>query len=285
MKVVLPDNRMNKKQIIIYASIIIICVISLIIAFYVQFYARIDISRLLGFESERKLGNKTEEQIEILTADFDKIFINGVKTSANKINFNAKEKDKEIVYTKLSKRGNKINSYDIKVYVPCINIDDPKIEEYNKEIDIFIDKINSILESENKNTIYTVEYAANIKDDILSLIVRSNLKEGSNAQRVIIQTYNYDLRNKKEITLEEILKIEGIDKNELQNKIKNGIQEEQNKVEDLKELGYNIYSRDVTSDRYKIENTNQFFLTDDTLYIIYAYGNEKYTSEMDLIII
>lgn len=57
-----------------------------------------------------------------------------------------------------------------------------------------------------KNVIFTVEYVANVQDDILSLMIKSNLKEGSNAQRIIIQTYNYDLRNNKEISLERVLK-------------------------------------------------------------------------------
>ena len=142
-----------------------------------------------------------------------------------------------------------------------------------------------MLESENKNVIYTVEYVANIQDDILSVMIRSNLKEGSSAQRVIIQTYNYDLRNNKEIDLEEVLRIENVDKSETQQKIKSEIEIEQNKVEDLKELGYNIYNRDIKNDMYRIENTEQFYLTNNTLYIVYAYGNETFTSEMDLIVI
>ncbi len=285
MKVVLPENKMNKKQIIIYVSIIIICIISIIIAFYVQFYARIDISRLLGFESKGELGTKSEEQIQTLIANFDKVFTNNIQSDNNQINFNAIDKEKPIVYTKMSKKENKLNSYNVEVYIPTINIQNEKIDEYNKEIEEFVNKTDSIIQSENKNTIYTVEYGVNIKDDILSLIVRSNLKEGTSAQRVIVQTYNYDLRNKKEITLEEVLRIEGLDKLNVQNTIKTEIQEEQNKVEDLKELGYNIYSRDIENDMYKIENSTQFYLTEDNLYIIYAYGNETFTSEMDLVII
>ena len=88
------------------------------------------------------------------------------------------------------------------------------------------------------------------------------MKEGSSAQRVIIETFNYDLKNNKEVTLEEVLKIEN-----------------------LKNLGYNIYSRDVTSNIYNIENTKEFYLTANTLYVIYAYGNGTFTSEMDLIVI
>lgn len=53
---------------------------------------------------------------------------------------------------------------------------------------------------------------------------------------------------------------------------------------DLKELGLNIYDRDVSSDIYSLEKSTEFYVTNDTLYIIYAYGNSNLTSEMDLII-
>ena len=142
-----------------------------------------------------------------------------------------------------------------------------------------------MLQSENRNIVYTVEYAANVQDDILSLVIKSNLKEGSNAQKVIIQTYNYDLRNNREITLEETLKIANLDKQVVQDKINSEITAEQKKVEDLKKLGYNIYSRDTSSDIYTIEKSTEFYVTDKVIYIIYAYGNETNTSEMDLVIL
>lgn len=285
MKVVLPEEKtFNKRQIAIYVTIVIVCIISVIIAFYVQFYARIDVGRLLGLKSENELWNKTDEEIELLKEGFDKIFTNSIENGEGQDNKKV-ESDKPLVYTKTEKKENKLNSYDVEVHIPYININNEIIEKYNKEIEDFVNKTNSILESENKNIIYTVEYVANVQNDILSLMIRSNLKEGSSAQRVIVQTYNYDLRNNKEITLEEVLKIEDINQSEIQEKIKNEISVEQKKVEDLKELGYNIYSRDVTSDRYHIENSEEFYLTSDTLYIIYAYGNETFTSEMDLIII
>ena len=59
MNVVLPDKKVfNKKQIAIYVTIIIICIVSIIIGLCVQFYARIDIMEFFGFESESKLGKK-----------------------------------------------------------------------------------------------------------------------------------------------------------------------------------------------------------------------------------
>ena len=195
MKVVLPEEKtFNKKQLAFYITIVVICIISIIIASYVQFYARIDVKRLLGFETENKLGNKTEEEIEIIKAEFDQVFTNSIENDIGQES-KKKESNKPLVYTREEKKENKLNNYDIEVYIPYINIDNEKVEEYNKEIEDFINKTNSILESKNQNTVYTVEYVANIQNDILSLMIRSNLKEGSNAQRIIIQTYNYDLRN------------------------------------------------------------------------------------------
>ncbi len=285
MKVVLPEEKVfNKKQIAVYVTIIIICIVSLIIASYVQFYARVDFGRILGIEKETKIGNKTEEEIELLKAEFEEIFDNQLKNEEDHEN-KKKEKKKPLVYTKTEKKENKENNYEVEVSIPYINIDNAIVEKYNKEIEDFEQKVDSILKSENKNTIYTVDYTANVKEGILSLMIRSNLKEGASAQRVIIQTYNYDLRNNKEISLEEVLRVENLNKVEIENKIKKEIEIAQKKVDDLKNLGYNIFSRDTGSNQYRIINSKEFYLTENTLYIIYAYGNETFTSELDLVVI
>ena len=286
MNVTLPNkNRIKKKQLALYISIIVVCVISIIIAFYVQFYARIDIGSLVGIVKETEFGKKTEEEEEVLKSDFNQIFNNQIEDDGQ--NDNKKlESDKSIVYTKYEKKESKLNSYDLEIRIPYINIKNEIIEQYNKEIeDIFVKIATNVLQSENRNIVYTVEYAANVQDDILSLVIKSNLKEGLNAQKVIIQTYNYDLRNNKEITLEETLKIANLDKQVVQDKINSEITAEQKKVEDLKKLGYNIYSRDISSDIYTIEKSTEFYVTDKVIYIIYAYGNETNTSEMDLVIL
>ncbi len=286
MNVTLPEkNKIKKKQLILYISIVVVCIISIIIAFYVQFYARIDIGSLVGIAKETEFGKKTEEEEEVLKSDFNQIFNNQIEDDGQ--NDNKKlESDKSIVYTKYEKKESKLNSYDLEIRIPYINIKNEIIEQYNKEIeDIFVKISTNVLQSENRNIVYTVEYAANVQDDILSLVIKSNLKEGSNAQKVIIQTYNYDLRNNKEITLEETLKIANLDKQVVQDKINSEITAEQKKVEDLKKLGYNIYSRDTSSDIYTIEKSTEFYVTDKVIYIIYAYGNETNTSEMDLVIL
>lgn len=287
MNVVLPEkNRIKKKQLFIYISIIIICIISVIIAFYVQFYTRIDIAKFIGISQKDGLGSKTEEQQQTIKSEFNTIFNNTITNDNDTNNSKKEEADKKIVYTKYEKKETKLNSYDLEVHIPHINISGEVVEKYNQEIEnIFVDMAKKVLQSENNNVIYTVEYVANIQDDILSVMIKSNLKEGSKAQKVIIQTYNYDLRNNKEITLAEVLKIEQLNENDVQNKIKADIQTEQKKAQDLKSLGYNIYSRDINSDIYNIEKSTEFYFTGNTLYIIYAYGNQMATSEMDIVIL
>lgn len=287
MNLTLPkETEIGKKQIIIYISIILICIISIVIAFYVQFYARIDIASLIGLKEKKEFGQKTEEEIETLKSNFNTVFINNIENDNDENNGKKEQQDRKIVYTKYEKKESKINSYDLEVHIPYINIDNEVVKKYNQKIEeIFANKARNILGSENKNIIYNVEYVANIYDGILSVMVKSNLKEGSNAQKVVVQTYNYDLRNNKEITIDEMLKIKGMDKQLVQNKINDEISEEEKKVEDLKNLGYNIYTRDTSSNMYDIENASEFYVTEDTLYIIYAYGNQTSTSEMDLVIL
>ena len=287
MNVVLPEkNRIKKKQLFIYISIIIICIISVIIAFYVQFYTRIDIAKFIGISQKDGLGSKTEEQQQTIKSEFNTIFNNTITNDNDTNNSKKEEADKKIVYTKYEKKETKLNSYDLEVHIPHINISGEVVEKYNQEIEnIFVDMAKKVLQSENNNVIYTVEYVANIQDDILSVMIKSNLKEWSKAQKVIIQTYNYDIRNNKEITLAEVLKIEQLNENDVQNRIKTDIQTEQKKAQDLKSLGYNIYSRDINSDIYSIEKSTEFYFTGNILYVIYAYGNQMATSEMDIVVL
>ncbi len=287
MNVTLPDNKfLKKKNILIYGTIIAVCIICLMVVFYVQFYARINIAKLVGIDQEQKFGNKTEQEIEQLKVNFLKIFNNSLENVEGEGNHKKIDSTKELVYTQYEKKESKVNSYDLEVHIPHINIESEIVDEYNQEIEeVFANMTKKVLQSEKRNIIYTVEYIANVQDGILSVMIHSNFKEGTNAQRVIIKTYHYDLRNNKAITLQDVLKFEQIEEQKIQEQINTEIEEEEKKVEDLKQLGYNIYNRDTKSDIYKIENTTEFYITKDALYIIYAYGNESSTSEMDLIVI
>ncbi len=287
MNVTKPDKvGIKKRSIIIYGIIICICIIALIVASYIQFYARINIGKLMGINKEQTYGNKTDEEKEEITADFLGIFNNSIENIEVSNNNKKKDEDKDLVYTAYEKKETKQNSYDVEVHIPTINIENQVVQEYNKEIEeVFVNMVDKVLKSENRNVIYTVDYTSNIQNGILSVMIHSNFKEGTKAQKVIIKTYNYDLRNNKEVTLQDIIKFEQLDEQKVQNQINSEIQSAQQRVKDLEQLGLSIYNRDINSNIYKIENTVEFYITKDIIYIIYPYGNDSNTSEMDLIIL
>ena len=288
MNVTLPEKfKLSIKQKIIFGTIILICIIAVIVSFYIQFYARVDFAELIGFsEKQVDIGNKSDEDIEKIKANFDTIFINGMKDVPEDTLDKRADKSKDIVYTKSEILENESNSYDINVNIPYINVDNKIINSYNEEIkNNFENLVNRIMNTKERNIIYSVEYVASVKDDILSLMIRSNLKQSASAQRMMIQTYNYDLRNNKEVSLKELLDIEGLDIGIAQNKINDEISTAQKRVEALKGLGYTVYSRDLNDKMYKVENTTEFYMSNDTLYIIYAYGNNNQTSENDIVVL
>lgn len=274
-------EKLPKKARIIYAITIIICIIAIALAIYRQFFYQEDYSKNI-------VPNLNEEDSNTLKNKFEDLFINDIEIgnssqtgSIKKIN-----DDKKIIYRVFE--GEKVieNSYNIQVHIPTINIDSEIIKKYNEEINNeFVQKVRDILDTKNKNIIYTVEYVATLENNILSLMIRSDYKEGNNPQKVVIKTYNYDIIEDKELTLQELLQRKNRDLNEVQNTIKQEIEVEQKKAEDLKNLGYNIFSRDINSDMYKIENTDQFFVVEDRIYIIYSYGNTTQTNEVDLVIL
>lgn len=280
MNVTLPDNKLDKKSKIVYASIIAICIISIIIVIYIQFFDGKTVTTV-GY-----LKGKSEIDYENLKAEFNNIYTNSLKNYNDKYDKLKSDTSKELVYTGYTKDVTENNSYNINVQIPYINIKNSTIDGYNEEIkNLFKKKAEDILKTKNKNTIYTVEYNACVEDGVLSIIINANLKEGSSAQRVIIKTYNYDLDTNQEINLSQLLKGESVDTSYAQSKINEEIEVEQKKAEDLKALGHSIFSRDKNDDMYKIENVEDFYFQDGAIYVIFAYGNDKYTSEVDVAII
>ncbi len=282
MNVVIEDeSKKNKRLKIFYIGIISICVIAIISAIVVQIVKTNDASAVA------KLPQLTEDQKNQHKDEFEKIFQNKVNyLENNSYKISKLSSDKEIVYIGYQNNDSKLNDYDLKVHIPYININNDTIEEFNTQIkDIFEKKAKSIINTQNNNVIYTVDYSAYISNNVLSLVVRSTLKEGTNPQRDIIQTYNYDLTNQKEYTIDDMLNAKGITKKEANQKIKEEIKQQQEKAEELEKLGYTTYKRDYTSDIYNINNATEYLMGEDNaLYIIYAYGNENNTNEMDVVI-
>lgn len=282
MKVKLPEKeKVSKKRISIYIAAIIICIFAIIIVVGVQVLGDDIINNLFGINV---LVKRTEQEEALLKSNFENIFNNKINIS-EEYNSQKIDNDLEIVHTSYSKQ-HKTEKHDINVNIPFVNIKNTDIEDFNKEIkNTFQAKSEEILNNENENIIYTVKYKANIENNILSLIIYSDLKRDTSAQRVIIQTLNYDLEKNKIISLEEIINKYDLNKKDIQNKIDKNINEEYTKSEELKELGYNVFSRDIENDIYELENIREFFINENNIYIIFAYGNENITSEMDIVII
>ena len=103
---------------------------------------------------------------------------------------------------------------------------------------------------------------------------------------MIVQTYTYNLSTNEEMTLGNILNIEGKSAKDVQTEIYNTIKEAIDNSQNLSALGYSTVNRDISDSMYLIENSNNYFLgPDGVIYIIYAYGNASYSSEKDIVVI
>lgn len=280
MNVTKPEKeKTSVSAIIIYAVSILACIIAVIIVICTEF-----------FENDN-LGNTstdTSQEIDtqILKVEFNNIFDNKLDIKNTNIEVKKLENEKDIVFTDYQRKETKENNYDLDLNIPKINVDSDTIKKYNQEIsDTFIKKAENILASPNSNSIYTVQYAATIEDDILSLVIHSNLKDGNNAQRAIVLTYNYDLKNNEEVSLKDLLERKNINIASVESDVRDEISSERKRVENLKALGYRVFERNPDDSRYKVENTKQFFIEDSKIYLIYAYGNDNLTTEMDLVVV
>ncbi len=282
MNVTLPEkNKINKRRIIIYSIAIFACILAIVVIIGIQILGNDVVDNFFGVS---KITKKTEEEENRLKANFDTLFQNQLENNSS-CEVKKIDKNKDIVYTNYENTDKSANNYEMNVNLPYINIKNQSVQDYNENIkNIFQAKAEEVLKSTNSNVIYTVKYEAYIENNILSLIIYSDLKQDSSAQRIIVQTFNFNLETNKELTLEDIIKIYELDEKTVQDKIDNEIKTEEKKAEDLKALGYNVFTRDTKSDMYKIKNATEFFVHNNNLYIIYAYGNDKLTSERDIVV-
>ena len=273
---------------LIFILLGIICVISIIFAIYSELYyiAPTNTSSQNTINTNIN-SNKIDEQ-ELIN-NFSYIFDNKLNYQNNDISkITKKDFNKNLVYTSYEINEQVPNKYTINAKIPSININNNTISSINNKIDsTFKNQISTIIANSNTsdNQLYDVEYMSYINSNILSLVIKATLKNGNSAQRVLVQTYNYNLSTNEELQLEEILNLKGVSKNYANKKIKETITKANVSSQSLKDLGYSVYIRDLTSDIYKIENTSTFFLGENgILYVLYPYGNSNMTSEMDIII-
>lgn len=264
----------KNKMLILLIAILLICSIAIAVGVYAQ---------ITNAGATKKKKQETEINYEELKNNFKDIFSNTInkETNAN-TNYNYDE----ILYCAYDIKEEKNGKYNINAKVPLFKLENEVLTDVNKEIfDTFGRKIIDIIQNASSYTTYNLDYVAYINGNTISLIIRCNYKDGKNPQRTIIQAYNYDIENNKLLSLQDILNYKSLNKEEVQNKVYEEIKEINTQMQNISEQGYNVYVRNEEDSMYEIDNTANYFLgKDNYLYLVYAYGNNNYTSEMDLVI-
>lgn len=278
-------NNISSKRLILYALIIIICVIVIGIAVYFQFFYVKD-KNINWIDIQNPQAN-SDAEYEKMKTSFNSIFNNSIKKQENNtVNVQKIEQTKDIVYTIYQIDIYSENKYDININLPALNIKHENADKINKEIDqIFGAKANDVVQSKETLSTYNLDYVAYLNGDILSLVIKATLKELDYPQRVIIKTYNYNISKNEEVTLGQLLVNKQLNKNDVYNSVIREIETIISENEALSKVGYEVFKRDKNDTRYLLENTDTFFIDqNDYLYLIYAYGNNNFTSELDMVI-
>ena len=277
-----------KKRNLLYAAISVICVIAIILGVYHQMFA----GKVANESKVNIVEDLTDEEEKIdpkdTLAEFNKLFTNTFSnqgySTENVIKYDGLE-DYDIIYTLYDGiKEAKEDLYDVDANIPVINI--AAASELNGITQsLFADKTTKILQESNKYTIYSVQYVAYLNDNILSLAIKSTLKEGNSAQRIIVQTYNYDINTNKELTLNDVLEKYELKTRDVNKKIEEQVKEASEQASIISQAtGQIVYKRDLNNAMYATDNAKNFLVgKDGQIYIIYAYGNNNITSEIDII--
>lgn len=273
------------KKYLFFIVLILICIVALCLGIYAQFFYKYSDTDalMLGINIGSK---KTAEEIDILKSNFNSLFTNSIKINSENVRTDKIEPTKELVYTVYNLVNEDENYYNVNAQIPLLNINNDKAKAINAEIKSeFYDKANEIMRRKSGNTIYTVSYASFVNGHVLSMVIKSSLKEEGKAEKVTVKTYNYSIPENKIVTLQDLIKEKETTNEVVQTTITNDIRVAYNNAKLIADQYGILYERDLSSDMYKVENATTYFLTQDGyVYIIYAYGNNDYTNEIDIII-
>ena len=274
--------KIPKSQIFCFALIMVVCIIAIVEALYYVMNPNIQDKEELANNSLSNTGSTETNLVD----NFDDVFQNSFKNTNTSEEAEKIDADKDYIYTNYEKTEVNSGNYEIDVKIPMLNINSEEIKSYNEDIkQVFQDKAESILNGGSNRAVYSVDYEAFLNNNILSVVIRSTLKEGSNPQRVIIQTYCYNIKEMKKVEFSDIMTLKNLDTNTVQEKIRKQIQGKQEEAKALQQLGYSVYIRDLRSDRYDVENISNFFIDENNnVYVIYAYGNSSNTDVTDIVI-
>lgn len=285
MKMKSLESQFSKRELICIFLIFVFCAFALFIGVYVVIFST---DGTLKNVTTSVNDNVQTDEKEELKENFQTIFKNELISNVNTVGINRKDEKYDLVYVAYNKIEKVIGEYEINVKLPHINIDSIEIENINNEIDnTFKGKAESILNhgSLTEDTIYNIKYQAYLNNDILSLIIECTLKENSNAQRIIIKTYNCNIKTGEIIDIQELAKMKQLNKDTIEKEIRRELESQISMEKSLAEAGYKVFNRYPENDMYKFENLRNYFIDEKNhLYIIFAYGNTNNTSEMDFVI-
>lgn len=276
-----------KNQKLIFILVGAFCVLALIAGIYAQFFVGSSNNNNIQ-NPDNSINNeikpKTQEEIK---SQLNSLFTNEIiSNDYDETNLQKRDASKGIVYSAYDIQKTRRKLW-VGVHLPVININDSVATDFNKMTQsIFANKASEILNNKyTEKVIYSVDYISYVNDNILSLVIKSTLKQGNNPQRVIVQAYNYNLETGEKVQLVDVLAKRNIIQSDCQNKIHEIVTKAQEEAQVLVQSGYTVYNRNLSDSMYQISNISTFFLgKNEELYIIFAYGNQNFTSEMDVVL-
>ena len=278
-------NLAEEKKTTFFAIIAAICVIALIVGIYSQFfYKNSDVDPfMLGINIGSK---KTSEEYAELKTNFLNLFTNELYINSESIRVDKIETSQSVVYSGYLIENEDEAYYSVDLTLPILNIDNETAKEINADIKSeFYDTATKIMRSSSSYNIYQVSYVAYVNENIVSIVIKENSKSGNEAETTKIKTYTYDISSNEEVSLSKLIELKETTEEEVQDDIDSSIQTAyENAMAIASEYGSTV-TRDPEDEMYKIENSEDYFLTDDGyVYIIYDYGEDTNTNEMDIII-
>ncbi|MBF0987387.1 MAG: hypothetical protein HXK69_00240 [Clostridiales bacterium] len=266
----------------IYALIVAFCIIAIIVGVNAQFFSTkesdevpdINVSNVVSVNEEIDISNKFMQLFDNKLPQF-KDYPNIEKGDLSKNYLYIYSENPQLPNGPYTKKLD--GKYDIVAYLPVFNINSDVTNSFNNiTINYFVKMMNDIVLNGTTNTNLTISFAANVNDNILSVAIIAKLKEGDKPQRIMIQGYNYDLANNKEVKVADVLAKKNVDMATANSKIEKVVKSADN----------TLYKRELTNPIYSIDKVTNFILgRNGELYIIYAYGNQAnvYLSEMDIV--
>lgn len=289
----------DKKRMIMYVVIVIICIASIVIGVVTEVATTGTQKKNIMTEEQR--ANKVDdgtpqidipdvEELNALNKEFNSLFKNTLSGDKyDDSNIAKLDATKDVVYTFARIKQIQDEKYNIDINIPIFNIGTGVAGQYNQDISTnFVEVVNNITADNSTSkdyVVYNLNYVAFINDNILSVVIKSTLKEGDKPQKTVVKTYNYDLDTGKAYTIKDAIKSRGVEESKVQEKIDSTIQGAIAEEKDISTTGLNAFKRNANDDMYKINNSKEFFLgSKGYLYIVYCYGNDDInTSTVDVV--